>query len=139
MIDIEDFIAARLAEDEQTARAATELPSVTPKYPAKRPPWEPERWRADGADVITENGASDPIQGGYDGASARSQAVANLIVRHDPAHALRQCAAIRRMVAALVGHREGDQQWDRGINAAVASAAAIWRDHPDYNPEWERQ
>lgn len=92
-------LTAGLAEDEALARAATELPNITPKYPAKRPPWEPERWTVGrGGDVETVNGSRAPVDVGYEGGGPRSDAVAHHIVRHDPARILRQAEAIRKAV-----------------------------------------
>ncbi|MGW4718861.1 DUF6221 family protein [Nocardia sp. NPDC004260] len=140
---IEDFIAARLADTEKVAQAACDSARADTEGDASR-------WFVDEEDGRESAGVTSGFPqrvvgrpGGANGVVVYDEGYPHVeqarhIALHDPAHVLRQCAAIRRMVAALVGHREGDQQWDRGINAAVASAAAIWRDHPDYNPEWER-
>lgn len=101
-------LTAGLARRERIAQAATELPVVTPRYPAKKPPWEPERWRLDQyGQVVTVNGATDPItDADYGGGGTRSRAVAEFIAANDPADALRQVAAIREVIADYELHSD---------------------------------
>lgn len=94
---IEDPVArlsAGLDRDEQLARAATELPKVTPRYPEKRPSWEPEEWAPARDDVRTVNGAADPLR--EDGGT-RSRSVAEHIARHDPAREFPE-VALKRLI-----------------------------------------
>ncbi|WP_306365391.1 DUF6221 family protein [Nocardia sp. CC227C] len=134
------FINARLTEREQLARDATELPAVTPKYPAKKPPWEPEQWRVDSfGDVVTVNGASNPLHADC-GGGPRSEAVAQLIAANDPAAVLREVAFQR---GVLGSHASFDGQWCNRCSPMehypcpeLRGLAAIWREHADYRPEW---
>lgn len=79
------------------ARAATELPAITPRYPAKRPPWEPEQWAPARDDVRTVNGRADPLP--EVGGGTRSRAVAEFMALRDPADAVRWVEAIRKVLA----------------------------------------
>ncbi len=132
---IEEFIRARLDEDEATARAATELPHVTPKYPEKRPAWEPERWEVDVFDdVRTVNGASDPI---HEDGGTRSRHVADHIASHDPASVLRDIAAKRTILAAAERVEENGGWHIHGQGVEIICALAErWNGHPDYRSEW---
>lgn len=138
MTMIEEFIQARLDDDERIARAATELPSVAPKYPAKRPAWEPEEWAVDEfGDVRTVNGASDPIL--TDSGSARSRQAADHIARHDPARVMQQVTALRDAVVSIRLQNIYPNGYDLdevNFRADLRPIAAIWSDHLDYQREW---
>jgi len=113
---IEEFIEARLAEDEQIARAAAGAP-----------------WVAE-ADIPRSILVSSVAKAenkqmfgrlGYVG-SAEHEEYRQHIVRHDPARVLRQCAALRLVLGF----------W-RGLTR-LRTIAAIWSDHPDYQQDWAK-
>jgi hypothetical protein len=123
---IEEFIEARIAEDESVAKAATDAP------------WSYNRakqWH-DGADFETLTngqefvgyGGPSPFRGCIattgDAGDPQSMADAEHIARHDPARVLRQCAALRLAL----------EFW-QGLTR-LRTIAAIWSDHPDYREEW---
>jgi len=106
---IDEFVLARVAEDEVVARSAI----------------------ADG------EGARD--WAGTEGATDAH------IARHDPARVLAECAAKR---AILADHTPADDgrcglcsdlycvtPWD-GICDVARPLAAVYADHPDYDPAW---
>lgn len=145
------FIAARLDEDEREARAATDGPW---RYnPVKQ--WlliEDEQTRAlaarsgilgeefvgcgplDSTVCVAATGrANDP----------QSMADARFIARHDPARALREIAAKRRLLAKHAPVIDGTQStwtWFEGSESESESVltilASVWSDHPDFREEW---
>lgn len=121
--DALDRLRTGLDERERIARAATELPAITPTYPTKRPSWEPERWQVDQyGSVVTVNGASDPvIDADYGGGGVRSKAVAEHVAVHDPADALKWVEAIRKVIAA----------YETAVSAAENGASSFVRGQDD--------
>ncbi|WP_063023899.1 DUF6221 family protein [Nocardia niwae] len=132
---IVEFIEARLADWEKLAKSATELPRVTVKYPAKRPPWQPEQWRVDDfGDVVTVNGAANPIQFDPCGGIIRSDHVSALIATFDPAMVLGLVAALRETLAL---YRRIRMVWTQGDEGpAMRALAALWSEHPEFRQEW---
>ncbi|MBF6277043.1 DUF6221 family protein [Nocardia nova] len=160
-MSIVDFIRARLDEDEQTARAATQGE------------WE---WDDDGAGlgVLTEwrtcphHCKVDPdakhsrgISGqpghehrymenavvdahGYDDPWLEvSEQDAAHIARFQPKRVLRQCAGLRRVFSEELDshvHLEGAGQTidheEANESTIFRGLASVWSDHPDYRPEW---
>ncbi|WP_280412581.1 DUF6221 family protein [Nocardia asiatica] len=133
---IVEFIEARLAEWENLAKSATELPQVTVKYPAKRPPWEPEQWRVDEyGDVVTVNGDRDPIWN--DDGGVRGGHVAKLIATFDPAMVLELVNGLRGVLESLIWLDKQLSGTDKHHSTsysygALEDLAEIWREHPDY-------
>lgn len=141
---IEEFIEARLIEDEAAARSATQAPwSYNPS----------KQWH-DGMDFETLTNPQEFV--GYGGPSPfrgciattgeasdpQSMADAAHIARHDPARVLRQCAAIRAM---LRRHGEAERDpvlserdagFEAGMYVCLELVAAAWSDHGDYDPSW---
>lgn len=129
-----EFAAARLAEDEAWARDAMS-----------------GRWEVRGRSVYVADGppSLNPVaSGAWD--------YAPHIARHDPARVLREVAAKRKILARHAPHRTASGglacDWcsedtdDRPQLAKVSwpcgdvrDIAAIWSDHPDYDPSWERE
>lgn len=110
-----EFILARIADDEAVARAADGR----------------EWWIADQDDA----GANihDAATGKWVALQVRERHATH-IVRHDPAHVLAECAALRAVVEWAVTwplrpSRPSDE------DAILRPLAAIWSDHPDYRPE----
>ncbi|MCC3333577.1 DUF6221 family protein [Nocardia abscessus] len=127
MIDIEDFIAARLAEDEQQARWAVEGPARI------EPNWDVMRYEQDGTHATTVADSSGVFL------APELGRLSDHIARHDPAHVLRQCTAIRLLMrdAGSLAVNIGTPSSE--MDAMFAPIAAIWSDHPDYQSEWKPQ
>lgn len=135
-------LTAGLAEEGRIARAATELPKITPRYPEKRPPWEPERWSVDRwGDVVGLNGGDNPIVSTDAGGGTRSRAVAEHIALHDPASTLRRVEAIRRLLRRHEDAErdsvlsERDAGFEAGLYAALEALAGIYLEDTDETGE----
>jgi hypothetical protein len=152
-----EFIRARLDEDEVAARAAT--PGPWRHDPGKEWIGDPKLLEMARRGVQTFAGEE------FVGAGARpevaciaatgpgddpqSMADAAHIARHDPARALRQVAALRAMVdkdeGAASEYGDGSElsgYGDTGYTVwrahfTMCTLAAIWSDHPDYDPAWQ--
>lgn len=130
-MSIVDFITARLAEDEQIARAAQQYTNATP-WRFAPDPHGGHHWAGSIEDEPTPGVSANQIAEGV-GESAWGEHIA----RHDPARALREVAAIRGVLesvealnAALSGgEHHGLTSYTYG---ALEDLAAIWSDHPDY-------
>ncbi|MBF6213753.1 hypothetical protein IU487_22305 [Nocardia puris] len=118
---IEEFIRARLDEDEQIARAAAE----------RRGQWwtavdpfsgdDPDRVEGSGSSAVAYDSAAEP---------------ARHIARHDPARVLRQAPVLRAVVELIEGMVSATKQIE-AENAVLYPLAAIWDQHPDYLEEWK--
>ena len=126
-MEIVEFLRARLDEDEAGAQAAT---------------WGP--WAASGR-WIWAQGRPDAVFG-VDGDPADVEYIA----RHDPARALREVEAKRRIVEDWEGHEERTawalandlspahpDERRTAVWAVLRHLAAVWSDHPDYRLEWK--
>ncbi len=139
MADLVAFLNARLDEDETAAKTATNGP-----------------WYQDGSEI---RGHNRPYAGGGPGLLVVKftwpQESAH-ILRHDPARVLREVEA-KRAILAEHGPANGGRDTDRcrvctaiahtGMGHADARRfrapcptllflAAVYSDHPDYDPEW---
>lgn len=120
---IEEFIEARLAEDERIAHRATRL------IPDERADWLD---------------ATEAVHAGYDELVHAAPAhidgyVTEHIARHDPARVLRQCTALRAVVVSTrdrIAQGWGHHDIDHLVEADLAPIAAIWDRHPDYQQQW---
>ena len=119
--DLIEFLSARLDEDEAAANAAEA---------AQRQPWQDSEWM--------EKHPADLAH----------------YARHDPARVLREVAAKRAILEYYVeppngvrtGNAEVISSAEGGsgrnprvltvIEAIVLDLAAVWSDHPDYDPAW---
>ncbi|WP_342800987.1 DUF6221 family protein [Nocardia sp. No.11] len=128
---IEEFIEARLTEDETIAGA---IPHGV--------------WRAEvkhGAALVVDSDADTVVIVGDERENAH-------IARHDPARSLRQVEALRAVVGRRAGeHREqyGNCETCRDYDfhseyrpvpwpcPTARAIAAIWSDHPDYRTDWD--
>lgn len=136
-MNLAEFLAARLDEDEATAKAATPAPWVVDDYDSKTiyvdaheqyvvPIWDmrPEDQRPEDAAHIA---------------------------RHDPARVLRDVEAKRKILAIHQPHLSDYGEpptcsacWPEpkiGTHplypcSTVRALAAVWSDHPDYRQEW---
>lgn len=151
-VEITEFIEARLREWEALARDSTELRRVTVKYPAKRPPWEPERWELDEfRDLVSVNGQNPPMCEGEWGGGPRSVDVASLIAEFDPARAYGLAQVFRALLALHECrppskympvawcdpcHGDGYAAGPGWPCQTVRYIASIWGGHSDYRDEW---
>lgn len=126
---IEEFIAARLAEDEALAKAAAE---------------RSDDWQARGGAVV-----GGPFSGPYfegDEPMAEHTIVydegwpldteAQHIARHDPASVLLRVAPLRELLEFYAEVRHIWQGDYLKADFTLGKLASIWRGHPDYRPEW---
>jgi hypothetical protein len=142
-----DFLLARIAEDEEAARAATSGPWRYDPERFHKPPRAAE-WsegvfagsRGASAICVATTGEVDDPQSMRDGAH---------IARHDPARVLAECAIKRRIVVAhnvvhdgcpgsptLVSD-DGEQDGDYGGPCLVLRAlASVFAGHPEFREEW---
>lgn len=115
---IEEFIKARIAEDEDIAAGAERGP---------RRDWAEDYGR--------EFLVVSRVEAGIPEFDVRSTAESQHIARHDPARVLRRCAALRSVLefgAPLVSASQQIEFED----TVLLHVAAIWSDHHDYRPEW---
>lgn len=143
MVELIDFLHARINEDEQTAKKAIDAELSGNGT-----------WRA--KDDGTGTGLWGYVMSGHypicghDIEDVR-MAHADHIARHDPARVLREIEAKRAILAqeeearAHYGHIKSSATHpgvETSIGHVVALAtvirhlAAVYSDHPDYNPEW---
>jgi hypothetical protein len=137
-----DFLAARLQEDEDTARAALDLMD--------------EPWNAIPEGPEEENYSDEfRVSSGVIIAGRVEESKALHIALHDPARVLREVEAKR---AILKRHHPSDEyesqlctacQWDADCDAPrhdlddedapcpdLRHLAAVYSDHPDYDERW---
>lgn len=157
MTDLTDFLLARIAEDEEVARAA-----IRPDRPGTHWHWvmdatdtpvalgHLQRAQNDGESVSlrtveeypTRNGWSLPhfvVQSGEVHGSGGEH-----IARWDPARVLAECQAKRRIVKAWASARDaandtGEMRTygeEEGLEEALRLLALPYADHPDYRDEW---
>ena len=142
MSDLADFLRARYGEDEAAARAAASVAG---------PDWT---WRTD----VTLNDETTDYVTTPDGVVLMDtmggiEDNAPHVARHDPARVLRETGTRRHRLARYLaqagyglpeGVADGRDPYEKECDAAVKDAlkievledAAIWRDHPDYDPAW---
>jgi hypothetical protein len=59
------------------------------------------------------------------------------IARQDPERVLREVAADRALLAAYLNpDPQQGPEYGFGLYLALMFRASVWRDHPDYDPEW---
>lgn len=128
------FATARLGEDEAAARAAARK---------RKPPWRAEIY-ADGLGGSVNNSPAGARPAAHDRghvAETINGAVAQHIALHDPARALREVEAGRRILArhadCAVGN--GSCEWFAGPGPCDDFADLLyrWAGHPDYRPAWK--
>ncbi len=106
MSDLAGFLTARLDEDEAAAKAAFG-PGIALNWPAL------------------------------------PAAVDVFVDRYGPLRAVREVEAKRKIVAEYVAAQawsyppgDGDEAVQEALNSVVRHLAAVWSDHPDYDPAW---
>lgn len=159
-LTLTDFLLARIAEDEEAARAAS-----------------PSPWSYPGIDSVSGGMIYDKTRtiGGvyyeqpedHDGRIVRhmlaleADANGRHIARHDPARVLAECEAKRQIVEAFEDERVRrdiyNRSYDdgllttnddlrnrlasnahcRGLEVAMLALALPYADHPDYRKEWK--
>ncbi|RPE34931.1 DUF6221 family protein [Kitasatospora cineracea] len=137
--DLVAFLRARLAEDEQVARAVDDNSA----------PWDGQ-WAADGRDVLrTINGhvlaRATATTDGRNLPIPLKPGLTEHWARHDPARVLAEVDAKRRIIAQYERAREGrrthpDDLASAGavlaLYGAVKLLALPYAEHPDYREEW---
>ena len=132
-MELSSFIRARLDDDEAAAKAAG--------LRAKSP-WD--KGDAAGSPLPSAVSMFDASDESF--AVIRGSYVAGHVMRHDPARVLREVEAKRAIVAAYSEHADLDiadpepeyaYGHAAGLGFAVRQAAAVYSDHPDYQPEWK--
>jgi hypothetical protein len=120
------FIEARLAEDEATARAATDDGRDIGSW------FVGERWNVYHSEVQEPDGSNELVV--YGNRLPESEHIA----RHDPARVLREVAAKRARLelADKIGAERGHPFWAYAAEQLLKLEAAVWSDHADYRPEW---
>jgi hypothetical protein len=134
MSDLAAFLAARLDEDEAAAKAA----ALVDAHYGGRSSW------AACFGMVTD--AADPDWAVVDVAphffSADRDPVNAHIARHDPARVLREVEAKRAILARCEYVRAAFRDpasglWQRThADANLRHLAAVYSDHPDYDPAW---
>jgi hypothetical protein len=131
-MNIDEFLEARIAEDEAVANEATGA-----------------RWVVlSGVNASLVNIDATQVRDekwkygrfGHIATTSHDAAYAAHIARHDPARVLAECAA-KRAIAGL--HKVGADQCDEH-NAmfesipcpTIRALAAVYKDHPDYQQDW---
>jgi len=131
MGDIVEFLRQRLTTDEADALAAS-----------------PGPWTMGGeGEVLAVDGIT--VAEGFALSGRQLRATVDHIARHDPARVLRDVAAMRAILDEIVPLMDGmDDQIDSEFRISsdpptpyaserlLRILAAIWADHPDFDPAW---
>lgn len=147
-MDIAQFLAARLDEDEAAAEAASHY--------VLREKWHAVEWY-DGEFVASGRRTAHVDIHGLAGAPITSRGAlrredAEHIARHDPARVLAEVAAKRRVLARHYGststplraicegcaynYADIDPRYHLDECPELRDLAAIYADHPDFDPSW---
>lgn len=145
---IHGFITDRLADDERIAKAAlgeTERSwdiNTEPDLPAKHVQGRPSiqtggmGWQTDSGDGIW---SCDDPEDDCRLFRREDQADAEHITRFDPQRILRDSRASRALLDVYeIAEKSHDILGDGyvSLRKAVVALAEVWKDHPDYNWEW---
>lgn len=138
MSDLVEFLTARLAEDEQIARAAA----------ARASDWHSSKGNVGGGGEFTDLGDPDEEQYWHgDEVIVYDEGwplvdEATHIARHDPARVLREVEAKRALIESLRSYIQYVETYENGVDAdgeladKLKPMAAIYSDHPGYDPKW---
>ena len=144
---IVEFLLARIAEDEATARAAWDM-RVPQWIPASEADghWHAHTYPHEGTQLVegSEAACTDDMTVEYHDHDAEWEHVA----RFDPARVLDECAAKRRIVAIYPARerwvedrmicelepRMARAGWD--VPPVLYALAAVYSDHPDFDEAW---
>ncbi|WP_282698023.1 DUF6221 family protein [Streptomyces sp. CC208A] len=128
MVDLVQFLRARLDEDAAVARAA------------KPGPWAVEEDRENLTRWVVNEEHTLDVGLGYVG--NRTQGDAAHIARHDPTRVLAEVEAKRQIIEQheryAAERRRMMGGWDPQSDDSpiLAALATVYADHPDYRPEW---
>ncbi|MGP4024012.1 DUF6221 family protein [Actinomadura sp. 3N407] len=123
-MDLVEFLRARLARDEQIARACSGIP-----------------WKATPSGTIHTDTQDDPAYV----ASAENEAYSEHIARHDPSRTLDEVAATRQIIddyekqAWILdqGHRTPELEAAQAVRETVLRCLALtYASHPAYRDDW---
>lgn len=127
-MDLVEFLRARLARDEQMARACSGAPwTATPSGTVDTDPGEPD--------------GGEPAYV----ATAENEAYAEHIARHDPSRTLAEVAARRQILDEYEkqswilgqGHRTPELEAAQDVREGVLRLLALpYASHPAYQDEW---
>ncbi|MER6515079.1 DUF6221 family protein [Nonomuraea sp. NPDC001636] len=124
MDDLIAFLRARLDEDEQTARAAGQLPTGDPWHNDPTAHWRAKTspYHGVGGAVrwYVEDGHEDGVVGHVDPQAAQDDDIARHIARHDPARVLAEVDAKRALVADLRTDPHGDDEYSSRFRCGAA-------------------
>jgi len=139
-LTLTDFLLARIAEDEEIARA---VPGPFWERAIERD-GQPGRWGGIRAELVTLPAVHEYVKFSDEVAPelARSRAkpVADYIAHHDPARVLAECKAKRQIVesctAGFAATSEAQLGWGAQGDTVLRALAAVYADHSDYRSEW---
>jgi len=123
-VSITEFITARLREDEQQALSASPGPwHLNAEHD--------EVIAIDGIEVCTAHALSNN----------QLRNTARHIARHDPARVLREIEAKRAILenSVFVMDKYAGGMYLDFVRETLRHLAAIYSDHPDYNPKWSTE
>lgn len=149
MTNILEFLHARLDDEERIANASTggnwywdtteATDSDTDQGPWLRSDslYEYTESRTGETKTTPEYVLSTWVNGAWGGLTVDETDRAH-IVCHDPARVLRDVAAKRAVIAALmeIPAEHGKDAGFRAIGKSIPAMAAVYADHPDYQKEW---
>lgn len=137
MSEIVEFIAARLAEDQELAGDAAQGRTGVWTY-------QDRHTHPAGPNIRVVDDLGCEITDAWD-VNSGPWYTGPHIAHHNPARVLREVAAKRRVLGRHVPHRLGaDYAWCEWCRPQVEvwpcpdllDLAAVWADHPDYRQEW---
>lgn len=117
-MDLAEFVQARIAQDEETARAAL-AERASPVSGATFTLWEDQEWEAIDGKVMTHVDAWDPARVLAECAAKRA-----IVEMHRGAH---ECPTPDSCCGWCVDSDECD---------TLSALAAPYADHPDFRSEW---
>jgi hypothetical protein len=118
-VAIDEFLLARIREDEAAANAAADGPwSIVHGriWTGPEGPGGTELFRASGSRAWYPDAVH--------------------IVRNEPRRVLAECASKRALLDAVKAHADGEWEDDPIHHQVLAAMAAVYADHPDYEPAW---
>lgn len=130
IVDLSDFLLARIAEDEEAARDAAGWDLSGRKRSSGN-------WRRDGLNSVVDDQRRSVVHG--DGGPPSDYEVDH-IARWNPARVIADCDARRRIVEQCryiaEYHVSDDFAADNLADETLAHLALPYADHPDYRSEW---
>lgn len=134
--DLASFLLARLDEEQQLAERAAK-PHHGPQQPGDTAVWQVEKWvpseHEEGA-VPAARWVTDRSEMGI-GQVRPDRGIAEHIARWDPARVLAEITAKRAIINGYTSSRSMTHV-HVALYGACCRLAAIWADHPDFDPLW---